>query len=52
MRTEQEWDKWMLYDEDGFYDGIDPKAPEDVKAAYMKYIAEREAAAKDGPVAK
>ena len=40
MRTEAIWDKWMLYDEDGFVCGIRPDAPDDVKAAYAEHLAE------------
>ena len=43
MRTEQVWDKWMLYDDDGFVSGIDPNAPDDVKKAYQDYLADLEA---------
>lgn len=52
MRIEQVWDKWMLCDEDGFYIGIDPKAPEDVKEAYEKHLAEQEEAKGKGAIAK
>ena len=41
MRTEQIWDKWVTYDEDGFVNGIDPKAPDDVKKAYAEYKVEQ-----------
>lgn len=47
MREEQSWDKWMQYDDDGFACGIRPDAPDEVKAAYKKHLAEVEAA-KDG----
>lgn len=52
MRIEQVWDKWMLTDEDGFYSGIDPKAPDDVKEAYEKYLDEQKKAESDGYIAK
>ncbi len=52
MRTEQIWDKWMLYDDDGFVSGIRDDAPDDVKKAYAEYVAEREAEAKSGFIAK
>ena len=34
------WDKWMLYDDDGFYRDIRPDAPEDVKKAYYEHMKE------------
>ncbi len=52
MRIEAVWDKWMEYDEDGFCCGIRDDAPDEVKQAYAEYIAEREAAAKNGYIAK
>lgn len=52
MRIEQIWDKWMLYDDDGFCSGIRPDAPEDVKKAYKEYVAEQEAAKKSGYIMK
>lgn len=52
MRTEQAWDKWMLTDEEGFYSGIDPEAPAEIKEAYNKFMAEQAAAKTKGPIAK
>lgn len=52
MRTEQIWDKWMLYDDDGFVSGIDPNAPDDVKKAYQEHLADLEAEADGGCIAK
>lgn len=52
MRTEQIFDKWLTYDEDGFANGIDPKAPEEVKKAYAEYTAEREKKAENGYIIK
>lgn len=40
MRTEAIWDKWVVYDEDGFVCGIRSDAPEDVKKAYEEHVAE------------
>ncbi len=40
MRTEAIWDKWVVYDEDGFVCGIRPDAPDDVKKAYEDHVAE------------
>lgn len=48
MRTEAIWDKWMLYDDDGFSCGIRPDAPDEVKEAYKKHISEMEAEAAKG----
>ena len=52
MRTEQIWDKWVTYDDDGFINGIMPEAPDDVKKAYADYIAEREKQAENGCITK
>ena len=52
MRTEAIWDKWMQCDEDGFYDGLKPDAPDEVKEAYAKFLADQEAAMKAGPIQK
>lgn len=52
MRVKEIWDDWMTYDDDGFCDGIRPDAPDEVKAAYEKYLAELEAAKVDGKVLK
>ena len=52
MRTESVWDKWMLYDEDGFVCGINPDAPDEVKAAYKEHLAEVEAAMENGLMPK
>ena len=52
MRTEQIFDKWLTYNEDGFVNGIDPKAPEEVKKAYAEYTAEREKQAENGYIIK
>lgn len=52
MRVEEIWDKWMLYDDDGFCSGIDSDAPDEVKAAYKEHLAEIKAAMGDGIVPK
>lgn len=52
MRVEEIWDKWMTYDDDGFCSGIRPDAPDEVKAAYEKHLAELETAKVDGMMPK
>lgn len=52
MRTEEIWDKWMEYDKDGFVCGIRHDAPDEVKAAYKKHLAEVEAAMDSGLIPK
>lgn len=52
MRTEQIFDKWLTYDEDGFVNGIDPKAPKEAKEAYAEYTAERKKQAENGCIEK
>lgn len=52
MRTEQIFDKWLTYDEDGFVNGIDPEAPEEAKKAYESFLAEQEAEKNKGYIAK
>jgi hypothetical protein len=52
MRTEQIFDKWLTYDDDGFVNGIMPEAPDDVKKAYADYIAERKKQAENGYINK
>lgn len=52
MRIEQVWDKWMLYDDDGFVSGIRDDAPDDVKKAYEEHLAELKAEADGGCIAK
>ena len=52
MRTEQIFDKWLTYDDDGFVNGIDPKAPEEAKRAYAEYTAEREKQTENGYIIK
>ena len=52
MRTEQIFDKWLTYDEDGFVNGIDSKAPEEAKKAYAEYKAEKEKADENGFIIK
>ena len=39
MRIEQVWDKWMLYDDDGFVSGIRDDAPDDVKNSQSALIS-------------
>ena len=52
MRTEAIWDKWMEYDEDEFCNVLRSDAPDDVKEAYRKHLAEQEAANEGGYMAK
>ena len=52
MRIEMVWDKWMLYDDNGFCCGIRPDAPDDVKRAYSQYVSEQEALKKSGCMPK
>lgn len=52
MRVEEIWDKWVTYDDDGFYSGIREDAPNEVKEAYAKYVSDREAAMKAGKLTK
>ena len=52
MRIEQVWDKWMMYDDNGFVSGIRDDAPDDVKKAYQEYLAEMEAEADGGGMPK
>lgn len=52
MRTEQIFDKWLTYDEDGFVNGISPEAPEEVKKAYAEYTAERNKPDENGYIIK
>ena len=52
MRIEQVWDKWMMYDDNGFVSGIRDDAPDDVKKAYQEYLAELEAEADGGCIPK
>ena len=51
-RKEEIWDAWVTYGEDGFVNGIRSDAPENVKEAYAKYMAEREQEAKNGFITK
>lgn len=51
-RVKEIWDDWMTYDDDGFYNGIRPDAPDEVKVAYEKHLAELEAAKVDGRIPK
>lgn len=52
MRMEAIWDKWMIYDDDGFCFGIRPDAPEDVKKAYNQHISEQETLKETGMIQK
>jgi hypothetical protein len=52
MRIEEVWDKWMKYDEDGFVCGIREDAPDEVKAAYKRHLAEMEEARENGLISK
>ena len=52
MRIEQIWDKWLVYDDDGFVSGVRDDAPDDVKKTYQEYLAEMEAEADGGGMPK
>lgn len=51
MRLPEIWDAWAEYDDFGI-SGIREDAPEEVKEAYAKYVAEREKEAQNGLIAK
>lgn len=48
MREKGIWDDWVTYDEDGFVNGIREDAPDDVKRAYEKHVANMKELRKKG----
>lgn len=52
MREPAIWDKWAIYDDDGFLCGIRPDAPDDAKKAYELFMLEKENMKKSGYMPK